>query len=42
LPTSLLGYYDGEGKLLLEPGWFDIYVGGSSAATLSAGFLYSK
>lgn len=42
LPTSLLGYYDGEGKLLLEPGWFDIYVGGSSAATLSAGFLYTK
>ena len=42
LPTSLLGYYDGEGKLLLEPGWFDIYVGGSSAATLSAGFLSTK
>ncbi|MFM7646407.1 MAG: beta-glucosidase BglX [Sphingomonadales bacterium] len=38
LPISLLGYYDAQGKLLLEPGWFDIYVGGSAAATLSLPF----
>jgi beta-glucosidase len=42
LPVSLLGYYNETGTLLLEPGWFDFYVGGSSAATLSTGFLYSK
>jgi hypothetical protein len=27
---------------LLEPGWFDFYVGGSAAATLSVPFLYSN
>ena len=37
---SLLGYFDAQGKLLLEPGWFDFYVGGSAAATLSVPFLY--
>jgi len=42
LPKSALGYFDGEGKLLLEPGWFDIYVGGSSAATLTATYFYKK
>jgi len=42
LPVSLLGYYNETGTLLLEPGWFDFYVGGSSAATLSTSFLYSK
>ncbi len=42
LPVSQLGYYDAAGKLLLEPGWFDIYVGGSSAATLSVAYLYQK
>jgi beta-glucosidase len=41
LPLSQLGYFDATGKLLLEPGWFDFYVGGSSAATLSTGFLLS-
>jgi beta-glucosidase len=42
LPISLLGYFDAQGKLLLEPGWFDFYVGGSAAATLSVPFLYSN
>lgn len=42
LPFSLLGYYSETGTLLLESGWFDFYVGGSSAATLSTSFLYSK
>lgn len=42
LPVSQLGYYDAAGKLLLEPGWFDIYVGGSSSATLTTAYLYQK
>jgi hypothetical protein len=37
-----LGYFDAEGKSVLEPGWFDIYVGGSAAASLSGSFLYAK
>jgi beta-glucosidase len=35
LPRSAFGYFDAQGKWFLEPGWFDIYVGGSSFATLS-------
>ncbi|NDF98604.1 MAG: beta-glucosidase BglX [Chitinophagia bacterium] len=42
LPMNTFGYFDGEGKLVLEPGWFDIYVGGSAAASLSGSFLYTK
>jgi beta-glucosidase len=42
LPIHTLGYFDAEGKSVLEPGWFDIYVGGSAAASLSGSFLYTK
>jgi beta-glucosidase len=42
LPIHTLGYFDAEGKSVLEPGWFDIYVGGSAAASLSGSFLYAK
>jgi beta-glucosidase len=42
LPHSMLAYYDEQGKPVLEPGWFDVYVGGSSAATLSASYLFKK
>lgn len=42
LPIHTLGYFDAEGKSVLEPGWFDFYVGGSAAASLSGSFLYAK
>ena len=35
-----LGFYTGEGTYVVEPGWFDVYVGGSSAASLTASFEY--
>ncbi|SEF46755.1 beta-glucosidase [Algoriphagus boritolerans DSM 17298 = JCM 18970] len=34
-----LGFYDGEGNLLVEPGEFTIMVGGNSSPTLSVNFL---
>lgn len=33
-----LGYYDPDGEFVLEPGIFDLFVGGSSAANLSTAF----
>lgn len=33
-----LGYYDPAGNFVVEPGEFDVFVGGSSAADLSASF----
>ncbi|GGB80968.1 beta-glucosidase BglX [Henriciella pelagia] len=33
-----LGFYNGMGDFLVEPGTFDVFVGGSSNATLSAQF----
>ncbi|MCA9260670.1 MAG: beta-glucosidase BglX, partial [Planctomycetales bacterium] len=38
LSTDALKFYDNEGKLLLEPGQFEIYVGGSSLAPLAGVF----
>lgn len=39
LPVTQFGYYDAAGQLQIEPGWFDFFVGGSSAATLSVAYL---
>ncbi|MFM8709797.1 MAG: beta-glucosidase BglX [Sphingomonadales bacterium] len=39
LPVTQLGYYNAAGQLQVEPGWFDFFVGGSSAATLSVAYL---
>ncbi|MEM5518152.1 beta-glucosidase BglX [Henriciella sp. AS95] len=33
-----LGFYNGAGEYLVEPGKFEVFVGGSSAATLTAEF----
>ncbi|MBS3747588.1 MAG: fibronectin type III-like domain-contianing protein, partial [Wenzhouxiangellaceae bacterium] len=33
-----LGYYDPSGAFVVEPGDFEVYVGGSSAADLAASF----
>lgn len=36
-----LGFFNGEGEYVVEPGWFDVFVGGSSDADLSASFQYA-
>jgi beta-glucosidase len=33
-----LGYHDAQGRLVIEPGLFDVYVGNSSLATLKGSF----
>ena len=33
-----LGFYNGDGEFLVEPGMFDIFVGGVSTADLSTSF----
>jgi len=38
LPTSALGFHDESGRYLVEPGEFQVWAGGSSAADLSARF----
>lgn len=38
LTKSELGFYDNDGKYIVEPGTFSVFVGGSSEATLSAQF----
>ncbi len=38
VPASDLGYHDGLGLPVLEPGPFEVFVGGSSTASLSARF----
>ncbi len=38
LNSSDLGYHDDEGRLVIEPGPFDVFAGGSSTASLSGGF----
>lgn len=38
LPVAELAFSDGDGRRVLEPGRFDVFVGGSSEATLTAGF----
>lgn len=35
-----LGFYNGDGEFLVEPGRFEVFVGGSSAAELTASFDY--
>lgn len=40
LGPDQLGFYTGDGAYVVEPGWFDVYVGGSSAASLTASFEY--
>ena len=35
-----LGFYNGDGEFLVEPGMFDIFVGGVSTADLSTSFSY--
>jgi beta-glucosidase len=38
LNSADLGYHDDEGRLIIEPGPFEAFAGGSSAATLSTQF----
>lgn len=35
-----IGFYDNEGKWIVEPGDFKVFVGGSSQATFEAGFRF--
>lgn len=41
LSAAELGYYDGNGEFVVEPGVFDVYVGGTSAAELTAAIEYA-
>lgn len=36
-----LGFYDGQGEFVVEPGEFDVFVGGSSSASLTSSFAFS-
>ena len=38
LSDKELGFYDGRGEYVVEPGEFDVFVGGSSAASLTSKF----
>ena len=40
LSAAELGFYDGKGEFVVEPGVFDIYVGGASTAELTAAIDY--
>ena len=40
LSKETLGFYNGQGEFVFEPGEFDIFVGGSSTAELSASVQY--
>ena len=42
LTEKELGFYDATGEFVVEPGAFDIFVGGSSAAELAAAFEYDN
>jgi len=42
LTDELLGFYDNQGKYVVEDGEFDIMVGGSSATELSAEFVLNN
>jgi beta-glucosidase len=37
-----LGYYDQEGKTVIEPGWFDIMVGPHAKDTQKQSFKFIK
>lgn len=41
LSAAELGFYDGNGDFIVEPGVFDVYVGGSSAADMTGTFEYA-
>lgn len=41
LGANELGYYDNQGKFIVEPGVFDIFVGGSSNTVLKASVAYA-
>ncbi|MGL4438451.1 MAG: glycoside hydrolase family 3 C-terminal domain-containing protein, partial [Bosea sp. (in: a-proteobacteria)] len=38
IPASSLGYHDAQGRYIVEPGRFEIFVGNSSLAELKGGF----
>ena len=38
VPASALGFHDEAGRLLIEPGPFELFAGGDSTAQLSAKF----
>jgi beta-glucosidase len=38
VPAGELGFHDDDGRYLVEPGSFEVFVGGNSGATLSAKF----
>jgi beta-glucosidase len=38
VPAESLGFHHDDGAYVVEPGRFEVYVGGSSAATLAGGF----
>ncbi len=38
LKKEELGFYDNQGKFLIEPGEFEVFVGGSSDRTIQSGF----
>jgi len=42
VPVAELGFADDDGHRVIEPGRFDVFVGGSSAATLTAAFEVVK
>ncbi|NRA28955.1 MAG: beta-glucosidase BglX [Parvularculaceae bacterium] len=42
LTSEELGFYNGRGEFVVEPGDFDVFVGGSSAATLSDTFTLKR
>lgn len=42
LSDAELGFYDGRGRFVVEPGVFDVFVGGSSAASLSESFELAR
>lgn len=42
ISSAELGYHDDSGRLIVEPGPFDVFVGGSSTTTLSAPFSVTR
>lgn len=37
-----LGFYNGDGEFIVEPGVFDVFVGGSSTAQMTRSFSFSR
>jgi len=42
IDEKTIGFYDNEGKWIVEPGDFKVFVGGSSQADLEADFRYNN